>query len=95
MVELVHALGVEELGALLLPQPDGDHLHQTRLDRSAEIGVRFDPADRDDGVGLEGVAVEPDRNVVLDLAEVDRIHTGTDRAAHRRFGDAVVAISSG
>ena len=90
MVELVHALGMEELGALLFAKPNGDHLHQARLDRSPEIGVRLDPANRDHRVRLEGVAVEPDRNVPFDLAEVDRIHARQERTAHRLFRDAVV-----
>ena len=31
VVELVHPLGVEELGALLLAEADRDHLHQARI----------------------------------------------------------------
>src|SRR5215203_3161408 len=52
--------------------------------------MRLDPANRDYRVRLEGVAVEPDRNVAFDLAEVDRIHARQERTAHRLFRDTVV-----
>ena len=47
MMVFVHPLRVDELGALLLAQADGDHLHQARFDRAAKIGVRLDAHDQD------------------------------------------------
>src|SRR5215212_2259195 len=52
--------------------------------------MRLNPANRNYRVRLEGIAVEPDRNVPFDLAEMDRIHARQERAAHRLFRDAVV-----
>src|SRR3954447_15366136 len=90
MVELIHTLGMEELGAFLFAKPDGDHLHQARFDRSPEIGMRLHPADWNHRVRLERIAIEPDRNVSFDLAEMDRIHAGEEWTTHRLFRDAVV-----
>ena len=94
-MEFEHALGVEVVGALLLPEADGKHFHQARFDRSAEIGVRLDPPDGDRGIGVVGVLVEPHRHVAFDEAEFHRVHARADRAAHRRFGDPVVRDECG
>src|SRR5215216_7218569 len=50
----------------------------------------LDPANGNHRVRLERIAVEPDRNVPFDLAEMDCIHARQERAAHRLFRDAVV-----
>ena len=50
--------------------------------RRVEIGVRLDPVDQDDAVGLVGVLVEIDRQPDRVGAEHDGVHVGLDRHAH-------------
>ena len=76
-------LAVEGVGAVLLAQPDGDHLEQAALDRPGEVGVRLDPVDGITRSALDGVAVENTGHAALDLAEPDRLHARPDRAADR------------
>ena len=52
------AVIVERAG--VLAQADHHHLHQAALDRAVKAGVRLDPGDDADVVGLGGVAVEID-----------------------------------
>ena len=76
------------LGPLALAQADGEHLQQAALVPAGERGVRLDPVEQDDPVGLEGVPVEVDRQAEAVGAEDGRFHLGPDRAAERRLGDA-------
>ena len=75
-------------GPLPLAQADGEHLEQPALVPPGERRVRLDPVEQDDAVGLEGVAVEMDRQAERVGAQHDGLHLGSDRAADRGLGDA-------
>ena len=77
------------LGALALAQADDQHLQDARLVRRVEVGVRLDPVEQDDAVGLVGVLVEVDRQADGAGPEDDRVHVGPDLDAHRLGRDAV------
>ena len=66
-------------GPLALAQADDQHLEHARLVGRAEVGVRLDPVEQDDAVGLVGVPVEVDRQADGVGAEDDRVHVGLDR----------------
>ena len=88
--ELVVALPVERVRALLLAQADGEHLHEPALHGPREASVGLDAVHGDDEVGaLECVAIDEDGDAGQDLAEVDRLHRRSDLAAHRLGRDAV------
>ena len=66
-------------GPLALAQADDQHLEHARLVRRVKVGVRLDPVDQDDAVGLVGVLVEVDRQADRVGAEDDGVHVGLDR----------------
>ena len=72
-----------------LPKSDGHHLQDARLVGPAEVGVRLDPVEQDDPVGLVGVPVEVDREADRVGPEDHRVHLGPDFHAHLGFGDPV------
>ena len=82
---------VDALGALLLAQADGHHLHQAALVGAPEGGVGLDAVEEDDAVRLRGVLVNEHR-LVADAgdADLDGLHGALDGAAHGLLGDAVV-----
>ena len=71
-------------GPLALAQADREHLEQAALVPSGERGVRLDPVEQDDAVGLVGVAVEVDRQAEGVGAEADRVHLGSGSGSRRR-----------
>src|SRR5262249_58358530 len=66
---------------------------------AVKAGVRFDPGDDADVVGLGGVAVEDDGEALGRRPQGDDFHRRPDGDADRRLGDAVtlqdVALSLG
>ena len=97
--QLVHdggALMMDALGAFLLAQADGHHLHQAALIGAAEGGVGLDAVEEDNAVRLGGVLVDEYR-LVADTgdADLDRLHGALDGAAHGLFGNAVIPENLG
>ena len=84
---MTEALGVAEIGALLLAHADRDHLADAALDFAAEAGMGLDAVDDDDAVGFVGVLVKVDGTSVPGRAQLDDFHRGLDRAAHGLLGD--------
>ena len=83
------AVAVVLLGPRLLAEADGQHLERAALDRSDEVGVRLDPVDEDDSVGLEGVAVEVQGDAA-GFTEHRDLHGRAHRRAHALGRDAAV-----
>ena len=79
---------VHEARALRLAEADGHHLGEPALHLAVEGGVRLDPAHHQHGVGLEGAAVEVDRDAGAGLADAHHLHAGLDGAAHGLFREA-------
>ena len=80
---------VDLRGPLALAQADGQHLEQAALVPSGERGVRLDPVEQDDAVGLDrrcGRSGSAGRSELV--PEHDRVHLGADRAADGVLGDA-------
>ena len=92
--QLVHdggALVMDALGAVLLAQADGHHLHQAALIGAAEGGVGLDTVEENDAVRLRGVLIDKDRLMAYaGKADLHRLHGALDGAAHGLLGDAVV-----
>ena len=80
---------VDLAGPLALAQADDQHLQDARLVGRVEVGVRLDPVQQDDAVGLVGVLVEVDRQADGVGAEDDGVHVGADLDAHRLGRDPV------
>ena len=77
---------MERVRAALLPEPDGDHLHQAALHLAGEVRMRLDAVDRDDHVGaFVGVAIDEDGHAGAHLADLHGLHAGADLAADQ-FG---------
>jgi hypothetical protein len=77
---------VDALGAALLAQPDGDDLGDAALDVALEVGVRLDPVDREDAVGLGRVGVEVHGRAAGQPVDLDGLHRGADRHAEALLG---------
>ena len=72
----------------MLAGPDGQELHQAAFHVPAEVRVRLDAIDREDGAGPGRVAVEIDGQSVRGPADGDDVHGGADGAADRGLADA-------
>ena len=70
-------------------QADQQHFHQAAFDRADERGVRLDAIADQNMVGLEGQAVEMDRETLRRPADNHRFHVRADRATDGSFGNAV------
>src|SRR5207244_472747 len=77
-------------GPVALAESDDDHLGDAALEPAAEIGVRLDARDSQDGVGFESIFIPPDRLVPGVDADLDGGHVGLDRDAEFRLADAVL-----
>ena len=66
-------------GPFALAQSDHQHLEHARLVGRVKVGMRLDPVDQHDAVGLVGVAVEVDRQADGVGSQDDRVHVGLDR----------------
>src|SRR5438105_1138953 len=73
----------------MLAQADHDHLEQTALNGTVIAGVRLDPANDADVIGLGSMLVENNREALARAAKGDNIHARLDRDADIAFGDAV------
>ena len=82
---------MDALGALLLAQANGHHLHQAAFIGTAEGGMGLDAVEEDDAVRLRGVLVHEHRLVThAGNADLHRLHGTLHRAAHGFLSDAVV-----
>jgi len=79
---------MRRLRALLLAEPDRDHLEQAAFDGAAKRGMRLDAIDDDDGVGLGGKLVDVDGQPVVELGQLHDLHRRADRRPDRLFGNA-------
>ena len=43
-----HAKSMTKIRAMLLPQPNRNHFHDSAFDRTMKLGMRFNPSDRND-----------------------------------------------
>ena len=73
-MEFRESMRMEGVRSFLLAESNRDHLHETGFDRSMEIGMGFDPSDRDDRIGVISEFVEKDRNTFTGFAEVNSFH---------------------
>ena len=69
-------------GPFALAQADHQHLEHARLVGRAKVGMRLDPVDQHDAVGLVGVAIKVDRQADGVCSQDDRVHVGLDGNAH-------------
>lgn len=83
----VVALGMADMGAILLSKADGHHLHQAAFIGALEAGVGLHPIQNNDAIRLIRVLVNADLEV-LRMADLNRLHRGQDRAAHAFLRDA-------
>ena len=80
--------GMSDVGAVLLAQADGHHLHQAALVLPLKSGVGLDAVDHDNAVGLMGVLIDVHIHAPY-VADLHRLHGREDGAAHALLGDAV------
>src|SRR5690606_1047016 len=83
-------VAVDHLGALLLAESYGQHLHQAAFDRALEVRVGLDPSHDQNAVGPQGIPVEIDGDVV-DPAHFLDVHGTDNGGAHALLGDAQAA----
>src|SRR3712207_6833240 len=69
-------------------QTDRGHLQETAFRRPAEVGVRLDPVDHHDPVGLRGVAVYVHRYPPLRPTYLGDLHGGEDLSLAELLRDA-------
>ncbi len=53
-----------QIRPVLIGQPNGHHLHKAALDGRLEIGMRLDPVNDCDVIGLMGMAIQENRNTL-------------------------------